>query len=88
MYSVGKKIWTLKTTKIMCVLLNHCKRHMTHRCPTCSRSVGFAKMPQIIFSGQDYLGFALADEVLHFNDRKREHAGIVRQMGLGVCIHF
>ena len=40
-----------------------------------------------MFSGQDYIDFALADSVLHFNDCKRKHAGIFSQMGLDVGIH-
>ena len=44
-------------------------------------------MPQTIFSGQDYIDFALAYSVLHFNDGKREHAGIFSQMRLDVGIH-
>ena len=46
-----------------------------------------AKMAKTIFSGQDYIYFALADSVLHFNDGKRKHAGIFSQMGLDVGIH-
>ena len=49
--------------------------------------VGLAKMPQTIFSGQDYMDFALADSVLHFNAGKRGHAGKFSQMGLDVGIH-
>ena len=33
------------------------------------------------------MDFALADSVLHFNDRKREHAGIFSRMRLDVGIH-
>ena len=39
-----------------------------------SRFVGFGKDALKIFSGQDYIDFALADSVLHFNDGKRKHA--------------
>ena len=46
-----------------------------------------AKMPQTIFSGQDYIDFALADSVLHFNDGKSKHVGVFIQMGLDVGIH-
>ena len=33
------------------------------------------------------MDFALADSVLDFNDGKRGHAGIFRQIGLDVGIH-
>ena len=51
-----------------------------------SRSVGLTKIPQTIFSGQDYIDFALANSVLHFNDGKRKHVGIFSQMGWDVGI--
>ena len=41
-------------------------------------------MPHTIFSGQDYIDFALADSVLHFNNGKKEHAGIFSQIRLDV----
>ena len=41
-------------------------------------------MPQTIFSGQDYIDFALVDSLLHFNDGKKGHAGIFSQIGLDV----
>ena len=50
--------------------------------------VGLAKMPQTTVSGQNYLDFALADSVLHFNDGKRGHAGIFSQMRLDVGTHY
>ena len=46
-----------------------------------------AKIPQTIFSGQDYIDFALADSVLNFNDGERKYVGIFSQMGLYVGIH-
>ena len=46
-----------------------------------------AKIPQTIFSGQDYIDFALADSVLHFNDGERKYVGIFSQMRLYVGIH-
>ena len=50
-------------------------------------SLVLANMPQTIFSGQDYIDFAVADSVLHFNDGKRKHAGIFSKIGLDVGIH-
>ena len=44
------------------------------------------RLPQTMFSGQNYMDFAFADLVQHFNDGKR-HAGILSQMGLDVSIH-
>ena len=41
-------------------------------------------MPQTVFSGQDYMDFALVDSVLHFNDGERGHAGIFSQIGLDI----
>ena len=37
-----------------------------------------------IFLEHDYLDFALADSVLHFNNKKRGHVGIFGQIGLDV----
>ena len=48
---------------------------------------GFTKIPQTIFSGQDYMDFPMADSVLHFNDDKKGYADIFRQMGLDVVVH-
>ena len=46
----------------------------------------FGKNVQAIFSGQDYMDFALVDSVLHFNDGKRKHAGIFSQMGYWMLV--
>ena len=43
--------------------------------------------PKTIFSVQDYMGFALSNSELHFNDAKIGHAGIFSEMGLDVGIH-
>ena len=45
-------------------------------------SLVLQRCPKDNFSGHDYLDFAIADAVIHFNDGKRGHSYIFPLLGL------
>ena len=56
----------------------------------CMRVIEFsdmATMPKGQFSGQDYLDFAIADAVVHFNDGQRGHIYIFPLLGFKMGLH-
>ena len=68
-------------------LLDKCLHGLTQNACEPFNSLVWQRCPKEHFSGQDYLDFAIADAVVHFNDRKRGHSYIFPLLGLKMGLH-
>ena len=68
-------------------LLDKCLHGLTQNACDSLNSLIWQQCPKVNFSGQDYLDFAIADAVVHFNDGKRGHIYILHLLGLKMGLH-
>ena len=68
-------------------LLDKCLHGLTQNACESFNSLVWQRCPKEHFSGQDYLDFAIADAVVHFNDGKRGHSYIFPLLELKMGLH-